>query len=143
MLIKSQDVLQQHAKVYGNGRIHIGFIRTILRERRQRLTDWVPVLVARKRMKNGYGPYYPIRLLFLTYHCRKATGHLWGEVGTAWFTMEIPVSEGPWKLCGIARSHLKAEDDRRHYSFECTGIEHLWTETTSFSHWKGFESNSP
>lgn len=37
--------------------------------------------------------------------------------------MEIPVSEGPWKLCGLPGFIIKAEDARGHYSFECTGVE--------------------
>lgn len=54
----------------------------------------------------------PDTATILTYHCWKATGHFRGRSYTAWFTMEIPVSEGPWKLCGLPGLIIKAEDDR-------------------------------
>ena len=37
----------------------------------------------------------------LSYLCSKAECQLKGRTWTAWFTAEIPISEGPWKLCGL------------------------------------------
>ena len=78
----------------------------------------------------------------LTYHCRKATCRFRGRSYTAWFTMEIPVSEGPWKLCGLPGFIIKAEDARGHYSFECTGIEQSDESKPLLFNGKGSESIS-
>lgn len=61
----------------------------------------------------------------LGYRCQKATASYKGRNWTVWFTLEIPVSEGPWKLRGLPGLILKAEDSEKHYSFECTAIERL------------------
>lgn len=57
-----------------------------------------------------------------SYTCRKAVCQLYGRTYEAWFTPEIPRSEGPWKLQGLPGLILKAEDTDGHYKFECTGI---------------------
>lgn len=62
---------------------------------------------------------------FLTYACHKATCHFKGREWTAWFTPEIPVSEGPWKLCGLPGLILKAQDSEVHYTFTATGVEQV------------------
>lgn len=59
----------------------------------------------------------------LSYTCRKAECHFKGRSWIAWFTPDIPSSEGPWKLYGLPGLILKAEDDEAHYIFTCTGIE--------------------
>lgn len=59
----------------------------------------------------------------LNYLCKKATCRFKGRDYTAWFTPEIPRSEGPWKLQGLPGLILRAEDSRGHYTFNCTGIE--------------------
>ena len=59
----------------------------------------------------------------LSYLCGKAECRFKGRTWTAWFTTEIPVSEGPWKLCGLPGLILKAQDSQGHYTFICTGIE--------------------
>ncbi|MDR1056711.1 MAG: GLPGLI family protein [Prevotellaceae bacterium] len=66
-----------------------------------------------------------VTLDILGYRCQKATANYKGRNWIVWFTHEIPISEGVWKLRGLPGLILKAEDSEKHYSFECTGIERL------------------
>jgi GLPGLI family protein len=61
----------------------------------------------------------------LSYSCQKATARFRGRDWTAWFTMEIPIDAGPWKLCGLPGLILKASDNREHYVFKCIGLENI------------------
>lgn len=65
----------------------------------------------------------PDTMTVLSYPCQKAVCRFKGRDYEAWFTTEIPRSEGPWKLYGLPGLILRAEDSQRHYVFECTGIE--------------------
>lgn len=62
-------------------------------------------------------------LTLLGYRCTRATTQFKGRQWTAWFAPGIPVSDGPWKLCGLPGMILKAEDAEGHYRFEANGIE--------------------
>lgn len=57
------------------------------------------------------------------YLCHKATTTYKGREWSAWYTSEIPVSDGPWKLCGLPGIILKANDSQGYFSFEANGIE--------------------
>ncbi len=65
----------------------------------------------------------PDTMTILSYPCRKAICHFKGRNYEAWYTPEIPKSEGPWKLCGLPGLILKAQDSQGHYTFTGTGIE--------------------
>ncbi len=58
----------------------------------------------------------------LNYECQLAFTDFRGRRWSAWFTPEIPVSEGPWKLSGLPGLILEAHDAKRHYVFTATGI---------------------
>lgn len=45
------------------------------------------------------------------YECFMATADYHGRKWIAWFAPEIPVSDGPWKLCGLPGIILQAECD--------------------------------
>ncbi|UOE39379.1 GLPGLI family protein [Chryseobacterium oryzae] len=53
----------------------------------------------------------------LGYDCLFATAIFRGRSWNAWFTKEIPVSYGPWKLHGLPGLILEAEDSSTAYSF--------------------------
>lgn len=53
----------------------------------------------------------------LGYNCQKATGNLYGREWAAWFTMDIPVSDGPWLLCGLPGLVLEAYDSENIFHF--------------------------
>lgn len=53
------------------------------------------------------------------YACLKAQTRFRGRIWTAWYTPEIPISLGPWKLSGLPGLILKATDSQDCYSFEC------------------------
>ena len=57
------------------------------------------------------------------YQCQKATCSFRGRNYTAWFAVDIPLSYGPWKFCGLPGLILKVQDDANEYVFECVGIE--------------------
>lgn len=58
------------------------------------------------------------------YICQKATCRFRGRDYTAWFTMDIPISNGPWKFGGLPGLILKIYDVDNLYVFECTSIEY-------------------
>ena len=57
------------------------------------------------------------------YECFMARGDYHGRKWTAWFAPEIPVCDGPWKLCGLPGIILKAECDGGQYFFIADGIQ--------------------
>lgn len=59
----------------------------------------------------------------LNYHCTLATCSYAGREYKAWFTEEIPVGFGPWKLGGLPGLIVKAETVDGDYRFVMSGIE--------------------
>ena len=81
----------------------------------------------------------PDTMTVLSYPCQKAKAHFKGRDYEAWFTTEIPRSEGPWKLHGLPGLILKAEDTQKHYVFECSGIEQSKSEEALFFEGSDYE----
>ncbi|HIR33469.1 MAG TPA: GLPGLI family protein [Candidatus Coprenecus merdigallinarum] len=57
-----------------------------------------------------------------SFECQKAECDFRGRRWEAWFTPEIPVSEGPWKLKGLPGLILYARDTTGQYSFEAVSV---------------------
>ncbi len=56
------------------------------------------------------------------YDCIMAKTSWRGRDWTAWFTPEIPIGNGPWKLHGLPGLILKAEDSTGQHRFTATGL---------------------
>lgn len=52
------------------------------------------------------------------YSAQKAIAEFGGRVWTAWFTKEIPLSDGPYKFSGLPGLIVKLEDDKGDYKFD-------------------------
>lgn len=59
----------------------------------------------------------------LGYDCQRATCSFRGRDWEAWFTGEIPLPYGPWKLQGLPGLILEAADTKKEYRFTATGME--------------------
>ncbi len=59
----------------------------------------------------------------LGYPCKKASCTFRGRTWNVWYTLEIPISEGPWKLDGLPGMILSASDPNGEFSFNCKSIE--------------------
>lgn len=57
------------------------------------------------------------------YTCQEASCHFRGRTYYAWFTMQIPVRDGPWKFSGLPGLIMAVSDADKTYRFELTGIE--------------------
>lgn len=64
-------------------------------------------------------------MTILGYHSQKATCQYRGRSWIAWFTSEIPISEGPWKFYGLPGLITKVADNKDHYSFMLTGFQEI------------------
>ncbi|MDE6791503.1 MAG: GLPGLI family protein [Muribaculaceae bacterium] len=59
----------------------------------------------------------------LGYECQSARCKFRGREWTVFYTEEIPLPEGPWKLHGLPGLIMKASDENGYYTFECIGIK--------------------
>ena len=57
------------------------------------------------------------------YLCKKAIGRFRGRTYTAWFTEQIPISNGPWKLGGLPGLILEAYDDEKYIVFDFLSLK--------------------
>jgi len=57
------------------------------------------------------------------YSCTKATTTYRGRAWIAWFTPQIPISFGPWKLFGLPGLIVEAYDTDNKYAFKSIKIE--------------------
>ena len=59
------------------------------------------------------------------YHSQKAVCNWRGRDWVAWFTPEIPISEGPWKFYGLPGLITKLHDTKKHYNFELIAFQKI------------------
>lgn len=59
----------------------------------------------------------------LGYKCNKATTKFGKRVYTAWYTKEIPISEGPYRFKGLTGLVLEVGDAKKYHFFTAIGIE--------------------
>lgn len=59
----------------------------------------------------------------LGYECLMATVDYHGREWTVWFTPEIPMQDGPWKLCGLPGLIMDASEPSGQHIFSVSGIE--------------------
>jgi GLPGLI family protein len=88
----------------------------------------MPMLIS---ANSQYSEFLPIQdwkingetLTVANYLCQKATCTFRGRNFTAWFTMDIPIQNGPWKFGGLPGLILKVYDEDMLYTFECVKVE--------------------
>lgn len=59
------------------------------------------------------------------YPCQLAKTNFKGRTWYAWYAEDIPLAEGPWKLCGLPGLILSAYDANQEYTYEGAGISHI------------------
>lgn len=63
------------------------------------------------------------RKVIANYSCQNATAEFRGREYEAWFTTEVPFSDGPYKFGGLPGLIIEIQDSERHYVFKCIGIK--------------------
>ena len=69
----------------------------------------------------------------LDYQCQMATCDFRGREWIAWFTTDIPVSDGPWKFGGLPGLIMEAYDKGNQYVFTIVGLQKVENEPIFFS----------
>lgn len=63
------------------------------------------------------------------YPCKLATTVYAGRNYTVWFTLDIPVSDGPWKFHGLPGLILRVEDDKKLFQYKAIGLQQYQEKT--------------
>ena len=62
------------------------------------------------------------------YECQKATCKFRGREWTAWFALDVPISDGPWKFGGLPGLIMEVYDKNRQQYFCINGIQQVDSE---------------
>lgn len=57
------------------------------------------------------------------FQCILAQTFYRGRKWNVWFTFDIPISDGPWKLCGLPGLILYAQDSKMHYTYKAVSLK--------------------
>lgn len=68
----------------------------------------------------------------LGYECQMATCKFRGREWTAWFALDIPISDGPWKLSGLPGLIMEAYDRGNQHWFCINGLQQVAAEPLFF-----------
>lgn len=120
----SQQTIREHLQQYGSGTISHRIYKNYPKGK---------LTLTERIMSDNYLVEEPLPKIDWEIHadtatvcgyvCQKATARFRGRDYEAWYTPEIPRSDGPWKLQGLPGLILKASDSQQHFQFLCTGIE--------------------
>ncbi len=67
----------------------------------------------------------PEQKTFGEFKAQKAVGSFAGRNWTAWFSTEVPIQDGPYKLHGLPGLIVSAQDDSGTHNFELKGIKKM------------------
>lgn len=70
--------------------------------------------------------------MVLGHECQKATCYFRGRLWTAWFATDVPVSDGPWKLCGLPGLVMEAYDKGCQQHFLINGLQKVSDEPIEY-----------
>ena len=82
--------------------------------------------------------YEDSTITVLGMECKKATTNFRGRYWEVWYTEEIPISQGPWKLCGLPGMILKANCPK-FMLIEATGIKNKNLEPVTFYNYLNYK----
>lgn len=66
------------------------------------------------------------------HECQKVTCDFRGRKWTAWFATDVPVSDDPWKLCGLPGLVMEAYDKGYQQHFLINGLQQVSDEPIEF-----------
>ncbi len=69
----------------------------------------------------------------LDYSCQKAACNFRGRYWIAWFSTDIPISDGPWKFGGLPGLIMEVYDKQKQYHFFINGLEKVEREPIIFN----------
>lgn len=67
----------------------------------------------------------PDTTTIIGYSCTRATTEFRGRRYNAWFTMDIPSNDGPWKFMGLPGLILRVEDTDGVFNMKAIGLENI------------------
>ena len=103
-----------HDEVFKNT-LHEGYLRFV------HMPGWVS---CREKMEGMFSwQLQDGDSIVCSYPCHKATATFRGRTWTVWYTLDLPYSDGPWKLSGLPGLILHARDNEGKLIFNCIGIE--------------------
>ena len=98
------------------------FQYTILKKSAENLVSYHDFINSERYQYQEKAPLFswrvtPQRKAIAGYNCQQAFTMFGGRVWEAWFTRDVPVSDGPYKFYGLPGLILQVRDTRDHYVF--------------------------